>query len=183
MIEISTLKQFNERRKNIFDKEEFDNQKLVTIESLKKHLTNLVKRKEITMCQMLLVFDYWANKQIFKENDVEKSVLFICLFGQSRSKYFAEEYMKLGNVAMYGGIEHDGLIEVDFNLMAEYDIIVFLDKEAKEHLMQKRYVEWFLDSEIIFIDYFIDDNPILFDEKFKKFLPILENAKNKEVEK
>ena len=74
--------------------------------------------------------------------------LFICAYAQSRSKWFAEMYMRKGRKAMFAG----WCADADFPLNAQHldwaDEIVFLDKVLSALLVCHYYCPVFLPPSI-----------------------------------
>ena len=92
-----------------------------------------------------------------------KRVLFVCMYGQSRSRWFAEKFMELGIKAMYCGhyTEH-----ADFPITKHHidwaDEIVLLDKDIKRTV----HYDVINKSGKVVLENFIEDEP----HKFEKFL-------------
>lgn len=99
----------------------------------------------------------------FDNNLPSKRVLFICMYGQSRSRWFAEKFMTLGIKAMFCGhyTEH-----ADFPITKHHiewaEEIVLLDKDIKRTV----HYDVILKSGKIVLEHFIEDEPY----KFEKFL-------------
>ena len=90
--------------------------------------------------------------------------LFVCAYGQSRSKWFAEKFMTMGCKALFCGY----LPEADFILNKHYiewaDEIILLDRYIER---ENIYCELEVCGKLI-TKYYIDDEPQYFEEYFSK---------------
>ena len=95
--------------------------------------------------------------------------IFICEYGQSRSRYFAIKLMRKGYTAAFCGVNKDSDIKCTDNLLCGSKVAVFLDKGAYKEF-QRQYPKFPCTNAIIF---HIEDEPMLFNEKFSIFSKLL----------
>lgn len=101
--------------------------------------------------------DKWDN------NIKGKRVLFICMYGQSRSRWFAEKFMTMGYKALWCGhyTEH-----ADFPLTKHHiewaTEIVLLDKDIKRTV----HYNVIMNSDKVVLEHYLEDEP----GKFEEFL-------------
>lgn len=99
--------------------------------------------------------------------DKSKNYLFICAFGQSRSKYFAERCMNAGFKSMFCGYTEDADFVLASNHFKWADVVVILDKDFKR---EKELWSDMIDHRKPFVKFFLDDEPSLFDKNFAKMI-------------
>ncbi len=98
-----------------------------------------------------------------------KKILFVCAYGQSRSKWFAEKFMSLGIKSMFCGYLDDADFPITKHHIYWADEIVLLDKDIKRTI----HYEAIINSNKIVLENFIEDEP-------KLFLDFLEKSNLKE---
>lgn len=99
--------------------------------------------------------------------DKNKKYLFICQFGQSRSRYFAERFMEMGIKSLFCGFDDNADIVLNKNLIKHYDILIILDKDFYRNIKLIDLIDYY---EKEYIKFYIDDEPINFDNKFREFM-------------
>jgi len=103
-----------------------------------------------------------ANKKMKKD----KNYLFVCAFGQSRSRQFAEMAMKNGFKALFCGY----LDEADFILNKHYlewaDVIILMDNYVERTI----HYNAINNSNKIIIKYYIEDEPSTFKMLYPKLI-------------
>lgn len=106
-----------------------------------------------------------------ENTSIEKQdkILFICAFGQSRSRYFAERMMELGYKSVFCGHDSYSDIQVKDQLISWADAVVILD----EYFVKSAYWMYVKRTELMrnkkIIKYFIEDEPVYFEEKLCLF--------------
>jgi len=91
--------------------------------------------------------------------------LFVCQFGQSRSRWFAERFMEMGIKAVFCGWDSEADIKFNFPLIEWSDKIIVLDKDFETY------------NSIMDVDclnFYIEDEPGNFEEHFDTLLEVLE---------
>lgn len=99
--------------------------------------------------------------------DKNKRYLFVCAFGQSRSRYFAEMFMKNGFMAIFCGYDSEADIVISKELVEWSDEIILLDKNN----IKCKWLNHLLEGKNSF-NFFIEDIPTFFQVEFEKFLNI-----------
>lgn len=92
-------------------------------------------------------------------------ILFICAFGQSRSRYFAEQMMLKGYMSLFCGYDKEADIKYNKELMLWATKIVILDNYFLQ-TSEGKYLE--KDH----IKFYIDDEPSSHNERFEDFFNI-----------
>ena len=95
---------------------------------------------------------------------MEKSnikILFVCMYGQSRSRFFAEYYNKQGVIANFCGYVDDADIQINISLVETYDLIVILDRYFERTGMFS-----YINQNKPYILCYIEDMP----ENFKEYI-------------
>lgn len=95
-------------------------------------------------------------------------ILFICDYGQSRSVYFANRLKELNIQAQYCGLCNEADVKLDKALIEWSNNIVMLSS-SYEYIPEVR--EMLSDKSII--EYYIDDEPSNFSNKFDEFIKML----------
>jgi predicted protein tyrosine phosphatase len=97
--------------------------------------------------------------------DKSKKYLFICAYGQSRSRYFSERFMEMGIKSLFCGYVKDADIVYNQQLMRWADEIVVLDnyfeKTSEGKYCEKKYIK-----------FYIDDEPSLHKHRFREFMEL-----------
>lgn len=102
----------------------------------------------------------------------EKRYLFVCMYGESRSRFFAEKMMQRGEMAMFSGWTDDAEPMI-MPWMEEWaDLIIILDKDIDRF---ERRLDMSKSA-----SFFIEDKPEEFNEKFDLFLQVLWDLEVKE---
>ena len=100
----------------------------------------------------------------------DKNYLFICSFGQSRSRWFAEKMMSLGYKAMFCGVDTHADFVLNKNHVNWADNIIVLDSHILYFKNHRDMIE--VEGKKM-IKFFIDDNPVEFENMFIKLLKVL----------
>lgn len=91
----------------------------------------------------------------------DKKILFVCMYGQSRSRWFAEKFMKQGIICNWCGYAQESMITINQQLLDWADEIVLLDKDIER---ETRLYEHILESGKIILRHYLDDEPRLFED-------------------
>lgn len=94
----------------------------------------------------------------------DKRILYICTFGQSRSRYFAEESMKLGYMSLFCGYDDEADFVLSKNYLDWATHIVILDS----YFFKAMGLLDELNNKKLIL-YYIDDEPVEFREWFINF--------------
>lgn len=100
----------------------------------------------------------------------EKRILFICAYGQSRSRFFAEKFMSLGYKAMFAGFDELAEIRVQRGMFNWANEIVLLDEHWNKDTMTDFLVTEAKSLEKTVLEYYIADEQSKFDEFCKRLL-------------
>lgn len=108
----------------------------------------------------------------------DKRYLFICAYAQSRSKYMAEEFMKMGYMSMFCGY----LDDADFKITKEHiewaDTIILLCKHIERTIHYSYIVEGAEIYDKHLIKHYIDDEPSTFNKELTNLTTTLLTKKN-----
>lgn len=108
----------------------------------------------------------------------DKRILFICAFGESRSRFFAEKFMKLGYMAMFAGFDDYASIRVQKGMIEWADEIVILDKYWEKVDDVKSWIIEARDGyDKTILEHYIEDEQQIFD-KFCDRLIVKMNKSN-----
>lgn len=103
----------------------------------------------------------------FRNIDKKKKYLFICAFGESRSKFYSDKFTLNGFNSKYCGFDKLAVNKFNSSLLKWSDVIIVLD----EYFIKYR-AKYYLFNTIKHktkIEFFIDDEP----KNFEYFLPML----------
>lgn len=157
-------KQKKQLRKLIIKKNEMLS--FIKIHDLEKKFTEFLKKNE---------FFYKKKNNNKISIDRSKRYLFICVFGESRSRYFAERFMEMGIKALPCGYDIEASIKFNKSLINWADEIILLDKHLTpecDYIMPNTYIE-----------YYINDEPVKFNKYFIDFLNKHFNKNNSDCNK
>lgn len=103
----------------------------------------------------------------------DKNVLFVCMWGQSRSKYFAEQYSKINSNTKYCGYLQEKSLRHHIDWA---DVIVVLDKDWFRQIYSKIQLdlERLENIDKRKINHYIIDEPRNFKSYYSDFLEMLE---------
>lgn len=123
-----------------------------------------------------------SNKRVtygtIKPSEGESKItryLFMCDFGMSRSKYFAEKTMLSGNIAQYCGWVEDSKLKFTKHTLSDWDdgldYLVVLTKNIERHELSLWAAIRYQCEErgVKLIKHYIEDDPVIFENEIKKF--------------
>lgn len=93
-----------------------------------------------------------------------KRVLFICMNGESRSRFFAEKFMKLGYMAMFAGYADNSFLIIQKGMFKWADEIVLLDKYWNKDNAMQYYIDYANENGKVVIEHYLEDEQIQFDK-------------------
>lgn len=99
-----------------------------------------------------------------------KKYIFICAYAQSRSKYFAERFIQEGNLALFCGHQREADIILSQIHLDWSDVIVVLDKDI---IYEPKPFDMLAEEQRKgkpVINFWIDDTPSTFEEKYQELL-------------
>lgn len=105
--------------------------------------------------------------------DKNKKYLFVCAFGQSRSRQFAEKTMLRGYRAMFCGYDDEADVKINKYIMKWADEVILLD----EYINRTHHWNYLLFTKKSYTLFFIDDNPVMFNKWYELLLSLKDNEK------
>lgn len=106
---------------------------------------------------------------MIRQETNNKNYLFVCDFGESRSKYFAENFMKNGFKAMFCGIDDAAIFKITENHIHWAEEIIILSENVNRH-WSLRFAEHMKKNMILF---HIEDKSNKFESKLKELMRII----------
>jgi predicted protein tyrosine phosphatase len=105
-----------------------------------------------------------------------RKYLFICNYGQSRSKWFAEQFMKKGKLALFCGINELADFRISKHYLEWADIIICLEEYIPKTLHNEAIDYYTNNFDKCRVDFYIDDEPMKF---YSKYLELEKNLVRK----
>ncbi len=109
------------------------------------------------------------SNQAIPSANTDKRWLFVCAYGQSRSRWFSERFMMMGVRSLFCGYEPEADIMFTRDLVEWADKIVCLDKDFHRVSWVDPFITEIINDKVVWIDYFIQDESNTFLTKFKEF--------------
>ncbi len=110
------------------------------------------------------------SNQAIPKDVRDKRWLFVCAYGQSRSRWFSERFMMMGIRSVFCGYEDEADIKFNRDLLEWADKIVCLDKDFHRLVWLDPFISDTVKDKNVWIDFFLDDDPQTFPEKFGEFI-------------
>lgn len=96
--------------------------------------------------------------------DKDRRILFVCAFGQSRSKFFAEKFMTLGYKAMFCGFDDLADFKISKAHIDWCDEIVLLDENWNKFDRVKTLISIAKENNVTIIEHYLEDDQRYFDD-------------------